>query len=782
MKSFSLAGKISGRAILDLFIEGNYLAVIFLIPLWFSYWFPTYNIFELNKIILFQVLVALLFLATGWKILFYPPALAWPPLQFFKKYWLLPTVFIVGLSLTLFSSINPVLSFYGTIQRQAGLSSYLFYFLWFILVSFNLLTIHNQRSGSGSGSGDSSRTIRRVLMAAVLSGAVVSLYGILQFLNIDFLVWPEPAFLTQRAFSSFGQPNFLASWLLLVIPLSVYLLLTSRQALCKFGWLLALASQLLALFMSGSRGGLIALLGVLALLLVYELAVSAWPRRKKYWAVALFVFLSCLALLLLDYSSHGRVRQLLHITDGSLGARVDLYQAAGSAITARPWLGYGLETGNEIFIRYYTPEWGIYGDVGQSADRAHNLILDILLVAGLWGLLLYSGLYYFGGWLVSNNLKNKRHASLSLALSGGLLGYLFSLFFSFSFVGGEVYFWLFLAILVALNGNAAAPTRIGGVPTGEAARPNSRQPLPVIKILVALGLTLITWLQISQSVRSLIADYYFEQLYYRFSASNLPAVFLWYEDLCAAGPNPINQAFYDYSLADSLNALYPNLTDPRLRRLVLQKLAGLDQALPAWGYENLLIKSRLNLTLHNFVQAQTYLAPVLAITPHWPPVYLAQGELAGAEGNSRGALLAYYVATLNLPSENDPRLNDLHRQVLWQYQYLINQRMADIFLEQKNYVTAAKYYQLAYHSQVGDFSLLKKIADTYYLRGDLKAAIIYNQHGWERDPSDENWPVALGILYYEQGDHGRAVFYLNQARRLAPYDREIQKLLDQYNK
>jgi len=86
---------------------------------------------------------------------------------------------------------------------------------------------------------------------------------------------------------------------------------------------------------------------------------------------------------------------------------------------------------------------GIYGDVGQSADRAHNLILDILLIAGLWGLLLYGFLYYFGGRLVRENIRQPQTAALSWALSAGLLGYLFSLFFSFSFVCGEIYFGYF---------------------------------------------------------------------------------------------------------------------------------------------------------------------------------------------------------------------------------------------------------------------------------------------------------------------------------------------------
>jgi len=158
-----------------------------------------------------------------------------------------------------------------------------------------------------------------------------------------------------------------------------------------------------------------------------------------------------------------------------------------------------------------------------------------------------------------------------------------------------------LAILVALNSHGAeSPVFLVQPQPPTTTKNGGRQLIIFIKVITALILIIISWLQISRAAGALVADYYFNKIYYNFDSSDLPAVFLWQDYLHQEAPNPINQAFYDYSVADSLGALYPNLVDPGQRRLVRQKISDLNQALPSWGYQNLLIKARLNITLGDF--------------------------------------------------------------------------------------------------------------------------------------------------------------------------------------
>jgi putative inorganic carbon (HCO3(-)) transporter len=748
--------RFSWCSVLGQLIEATYLATIFLIPLWFAYFFPTYNIFELNKMLLFKSLVWLLLLFTSLKLIFYSSHLNQKPQNFFKKYWLWPTVFIIGLSFNLLSSLNPALSFFGITERQAGLSSYLFYFLWFILVSFNVAVFGR-------------KAINRIIVTIFVSGSLVALYGILQILNIDFLSWPEPPYLTQRAFSSLGQPNFLASWLLLVIPLGVYLVYKSQIWYWKFISGLLTAAQLICLFLTGSRGGLIAGLAAAAFFLIYALAsltrLRSWPRRKKILISVSFLILAFLSLVGLNYASSGRVQELLDYKAGSSGARLNFYTASADAIKGRPILGYGLETGSEIFIRYYQPDWGVSGDVAQTADRAHNLVLDILLTTGAFGLILFIIIYYFFFSLAKNNIRQQKQPALSLALALGAIGYLISLMFSFAIVSGEIYFWLFMALLVAI----CASSDYSKPSTG-----GSRHFSPLLKIIITVILVIFVSWQVSRIFSTLIADFYFNKIYYLLVDRDYPTALVIGSYLPAQKVNPILRESYDLSRADKMADDYQSIEELVTKIAVRENLQELDQVLPPAGYRNLLVKAKINYVLENFSVAQEYLTQLVAITPHWPPAYLVQGELSAATGKWSEAIIAYHLAKLNLPAENNPYLNNLHRQTVRNYQYFIARQTAVIYLKQKNYGAAEKYYQEAYRSNPNDFVLLKNIADTYYLRGDLATAVEYNKRGAIRSPKDYHWFLALAILYQEMGDKKQADVFYDQASNLIPAGQKLE--------
>ncbi len=769
--------RISGKNILDLLIEFTYLMIIFLIPLWLAYWLPTYHIFAFNKSVIFKVLISLLLFFTGIKIIFYRVNLNLKPLKFFRKYWLVPLIFIIGLSLTLWNSLNPSLSFYGLMDRQAGLVNYLFYFLWFILVSFNILTINNSQSHLN---GKESRNIigknlQRVIIISVFSASLVSVYGILQIFNIDFLVWSEAPWLTHRIFSTLGQPNFLASYLLLLIPLSLYLFSKSHKFLIKFMYILAASIQLIALFLSGSRGGLLSLVFMAMLFLVYLLIKTSWSRLKKYLAIALFILFSLVSLWSLNYYSNGRVHKLLNLNGGSSEVRLNFYQAASTAIIHRPLQGYGLENSGSVFIKYYRPDWGVYGNVGQNTDRAHNLILDILLTTGIFGLILYSLYYYFFFSLLQDNLRNKGNISLNIALGLGASGYLFSLLFNFSMVTSEIYFWLFLALLIVIN----YTTQVAKYPRnleklGPPKYPQSGLK-PFLKIILMGIITIFIFGQIRYSLKSLLADYYFNSSYIAIAQSNYLSALVLERYMLSEGPNPINLQTYYVLLGNRLSDSYSSIDNLGTKRLVKQNLQKINEFLPAEGYRNLLVKAKIDLILHNFTLAQTYLSKIIIQTPYWPLAYLEAGKLDSVQGNFKAALVNYHLAALNLPNPNDSRLNFQHHRDVLNYQYIIAKQIAQVYEQEKNYTAAEKYYKLAYTYNPADFTLFKEIANTYYERGNLKLAILYVKRGQKRNLQDYHWPWALAILFNDLGKHSLAKNYLKQALELAPQN---QKLLN----
>lgn len=751
--------KISAREILDMLIEFTYLAVIFLVPLYFASFFPTYNIFEFNKFILWQILLWLLLAGTAVKLIFYPVRSAWPLGRFFKKYWFVPTLFVAGYGLTLLSSVNPALSFFGSIERQAGFQHYLFYFLWFILVSFNLLSSGNVKK------------IYRIIIAAVLSGSIASIYGILQILNIDFFTWPYPPFLTHRVLSSQGQPNFLASWLLLILPLTVYLISISRQFWSRFLWSMMLAAQILCFIFTGSRGGLLAAIFMMVIFAaVYLFHKRKFSRRNLY--LILFA-VGVMAIIFWGFNklSGGRISELMDFDYGSSGARVAFYQSASSAILQRPLLGYGLENAGEVLFGYYRPDWGVYGDVGQLPDRAHNLILDILLTGGILGLLLSIILWYFFFRLVIDNFQFKNKPdSLSLALGLGVAAYLFSLLFSFSIISGEIYFWLFLAVLIAINARQADFTLSSAVSKDLF---KLRPPYDSLKRaavwFLAILIILLAGYQINQAFRSLLADFYFNASYNKMVRA---------EDLFTAltldqyrrdnDINPINRDFYDRLLAGRLIFLLPDLPDRISQKVASDRLLEIKESLADNTKDNLMIKSKIERIMGDPDLAAQYLDKVISASPYWPLSYMERGELSAARQDWPGAIVYYQLALLNIPSVFDDRLNDEHREVVNSYRYALNKRLAHIYQANKNYAAASDYFDLAYQSNPDDLVVLKNLADTYFYRGDNITAIRYVLHGKARQPEDYSWPLALAALLHEAGDHQNALEYLDEAIGLAP--------------
>lgn len=776
------------REILDLLIEITYLSGIFFIPLWFAYLFPTYHIFEFNKFVIFKIIVLLLFFFTALKLIYYYNEykivlrrLAW-------QYWLYPALFILGLCFILPSSINPAISFYGTMERQMGLIFYLYVFFWFILISFNLLTIDNH---SKKNADNLDKRITRVLITLTIAATLVSVYGILQRLNIDFLAWPEPAFITNRVFSTFGQPNFLASWLLLAIPIGIWLYLRSKTFQLKCVYLFSLLVQFICLILTGSRGGIISFFFISVIFIFFYLKSRQQAIGRKILIIAGVLIVFIVLFGIINIVLPGRITAMHNLKSGSVGARFSLYSSVIEAIGERPLFGYGLETGREVLIKYYNNDWAVYNNVGQLADKAHNLILDILLAVGFFGLCLFGAFYYNFFNLVKRN-NGFKSSSLSFYLCFGAAAYLSSLFFSFAVTSTDIYFWLFLALLVVINVNNSQDFSIShiyrliGLLFGKISTTFVSLFSKNIKIFLKLFFSLLVFLviywQVLNIFRSVIADYYFNKLSFLLLEQDYFTALLIDDYLLEQKTNKIGQTVYEAYLGEKLSESYPGIVDLASKKIVRERLDASESLLPSSGYLSLLVKAKINDSLRRYASAQDYLNQLIDLAPHWPIVYLEQGKVFSNQGDAKQAIISYNMALLNLPSVDDIRLNEPHRKSIEYYRYLIYREMAGIYEKDSKYAAAENYYKLAYQNNFDDFGLLKKIADTYYLRGDFEKAIAYIKQGIRRSPEDYKWYLSLGVLYLESGNKEVGVQFLEKALQLNQNNQELINLLLKYKK
>jgi len=613
-------------------------------------------------------------------------------------------------------------------------------------------------------------------MAAVLSAVLVSVYGILQVLNIDFVTWPYQPHLTLRTFSTLGQPNFLASWLLLVAPLSFYLYNRSRKVLARFAWLLGFIIQSICFFLTGSRGGLLGLLLVGLAIVVFWMLRSKLSKSRKYILVGAFIFITFISLFILDVLSDGRIREMKNISYGSLGARVTIYGSALDAWLEKPFFGYGIENGAEVFIKYYSPDWGIYGKVGQTADRAHNIVLDALLSGGIVGLFIQLMLLLFFFKIFYQNWSQNKNRPLSIALAIGVSGYIFSLLVSFTIVSGEIYFWFFLAVLVVLN--QATKTDSEKVPEKNQMRSYSL----ILKIIILTVVLITSGLGIVREMRTIIADHYFQKIYTTLATEDYFTSLVLDGYLKEQRVNPVNKEAYDIFWAGALSEFFPGIEELAPRFIVSEKLRSIDANLSLRGYEQLMAKARVNRSLGQYKLADSYLNKMIEMSPMWPLTYYEQGNLRLAQGDLSGAVQSYAIVLASLPPVDDWRLNEEHKKDVLYHRYLALSRLGTTHYKQQNYAAAANDFTEAFESNPADYSLLKRIGDSYYLLGDVAKAVPYNERGLTRSPEDYTWHLALAVLHHELGDDVKALEYIKSARKLEPDNEQLKELESQYQK
>ena len=109
------------------------------------------------------------------------------------------------------------------------------------------------------------KELKTFLIIALLSGLLVALFGIYQYLTGAPMEegWIDPvrgSGITVRVYSFFGNPNVLAEYLLMLIPFAAALFFTAKKPQAKLFYLITACTLALCLLLTFSRGGLLGLL------------------------------------------------------------------------------------------------------------------------------------------------------------------------------------------------------------------------------------------------------------------------------------------------------------------------------------------------------------------------------------------------------------------------------------------------------------------------------------------------------------------------------------------
>ena len=719
--------------LINFFIRFFILGTIFLVPLIFDAFSFLDSVFTYPKVFIFYTFVFSLLCFTAIKLIY----LKRVEINLrFLKYLLWPSILILFLIIITFFSYDFTQAFWGSYTRQFGLLTYLFLYLWFILLVFNLSL------------KDKVLKIKEIYISIAGSVFLISIYAILQYFGFDFITWQEPALITKRSFSTLGQPNYLSLFLVLSLPVVFYLFKIERKRYLKYFYLFNSLFIVFACFLTGSRSAWLALIAMLVIWFVYLIYYNKKLFNLKTIIISTFVFL----IIFLGLFSQAYIRQRLEssfdFNQGSVAMRLLYWQAAYDKIVEKPIFGYGLEQQKRVLRDAYHSDWAIYEKLNTYSDRAHNIVLDYLLIGGLSLLVIF--IFLIRSWfcLAFQELRKQNYEVSILILA--LAPYLVALLFSFEIISTSLYFWLFGALIITGSINKESEFNFKVLNLNFS---SSLRFILIISLLIIF--ILFSYLQLQK----LIANHYFMMSKQKISQGIYNQALLLYNY-----SQEINYSHkhYDLYFADSSSFLLIDNRQRPYRELEL-KLEDIYSSLSLNTYDNFLVKGRIQSALGNYDQAENDYFRAINLAPSILKTYVALADNYFLESQFEKALYNYNIAIAGVPDLDDFRINDEHRQQLEKYLSVIWEKKGDVYYKQGRYDKAIEAFQKAYNYNLYQIPILKKIADSYYFKDDLDSAIWYNNKGKDRNPSDPAWPSALSWLYFQKGEKEQAKQELEEA-------------------
>lgn len=347
-------------------------------------------------------------------------------------------IFLVLLIISIFFSGNAMMSIHGAPFREEGLSTIIMYMLLFIAARMQ------------------PKVDEKFFIYILGTALIVAFYGIIQFCGVD----PFPRDFIRStwqniSFSTMGNPNFLGSYLVLVLPISTYLYIFkgARSGLAAFSILF------LCLLCTRTRGAWLGTIFSMVSFLGLHFIVYGLKQNQKGRYIILLIFTMSIVILFNVQTGGMLVERVAtmsndakdilvnnNMADKAGSSRFFIWKRVVQMISHRPFFGYGIENLAPPFVKLY--EKDMIDSLGYvlAIDKAHNEYLHIAVSSGIPSLMAYITFIILAlkmGWM---RLQKNEYV---LPLLSSVLGYLVQAFFNISVVSVAYIFWVFLGLMVS---------------------------------------------------------------------------------------------------------------------------------------------------------------------------------------------------------------------------------------------------------------------------------------------------------------------------------------------
>lgn len=268
--------------------------------------------------------------------------------------------------------------------------------------------------------------LKKFVLAMILGGTIIAYFGIYER-SMEGM---------KQSYATLINPNILAGYLILIIPIVSSLLFYapkgSKKALLAFSFI----TMVICLILTRSRAGWLALVGAMSFLVIIE--------KRKRLTIGLALVLIVAASILMP-SVRTRLVTIFDLNSLVNEERIYGVKSALQMIKDHPLTGIGINTFYYVYPQYQLPE------AKQHLPHAHNIFLQIGAEMGLFGVVIFLWLLirvFKIGWEILRKAKDDYLRALTIGLLASLIAFLINQEFDFMWLTHNlfVFFWILLAM------------------------------------------------------------------------------------------------------------------------------------------------------------------------------------------------------------------------------------------------------------------------------------------------------------------------------------------------
>jgi O-antigen ligase len=264
-----------------------------------------------------------------------------------------------------------------------------------------------------------------------------------------------------RPESFFGNTTFLAGYLVFSIFCSIVIFGDKGNKFWKYLSVVTLASSILGIFITQTRGTILGIFLGLTCVLIYGIVKGKSISYKKLSLRTVSVIILSLIVIFSGVFISTRRSELwqrvpgisrvalISSTDSTTQTRLLMANLSVNAINPREnggeklIIGWGQDNFNLAYLKYFNPLQFEYE--ANTFNRAHNKVLDVLVMNGVLGLVAYLSIFFI---LLYYLLRCKEFSIINLGLLFWIIAYFVHLLFIFDQITTYIPFFIILSYVV----------------------------------------------------------------------------------------------------------------------------------------------------------------------------------------------------------------------------------------------------------------------------------------------------------------------------------------------